>query len=52
MRPRVKWGAGEAINEPAHGDLLHPCAEQRDALSGEEEPVIFVSEGAGHKFEP
>jgi len=34
----------QAINQPDHGDLLHPGADQGDALADEEQAVVSVTE--------
>jgi len=43
--PQEETGLGQTENEPADGDLLHPGADQRDALAAEKETVIPVGEG-------
>src|SRR6185312_7087946 len=37
---------GEAIDQPGFGDGLHPCTDERDQLSGEEEAEVAVLQGA------
>ena len=44
-RPQEKLRASHQVDEPAHGDLLHPGADERYALP-EEEPVVSVGERA------
>jgi hypothetical protein len=34
----------QAINQPDHGDLLHPSADQGDALTDKEQAVVSVTE--------
>jgi len=41
---------GEAIDQPAHGDLLHPGSDERDALTAKEEPVILVVQSPEDEF--
>jgi hypothetical protein len=41
-----EWGAGEAVDQPALGEALHPRAAQRESLAGEEEAEITVTERA------
>ena len=43
--PKQESGIGEAVNKPAHGDLLHPGADEGDTLTGNEETVISGSQG-------
>jgi hypothetical protein len=35
---------GQLEDEPGLGDLLHPGADQRDQLAGEEEPIVAMVE--------
>ena len=41
--------AGEPVNEPAHGDLLHPRADEREALAREKQSVVPMPEGPPRK---
>ena len=41
--------AGDRQHEPRLRDLLHPRADERDRLAGEEEPVVSVAE-RGHRL--
>ena len=45
-QPEVEGRAGQAVDQPAHGHLLHPGAGQRDALAAEIEAVVAVAQGA------
>ena len=42
--PSSKRGAGEAVDQPDGGDARHPGADERDALSAEEEPEVAMLE--------
>jgi hypothetical protein len=37
---------GDAVNQPAHGDGLHPGSDEGHALAKEEQPIIAVVQGA------
>ena len=41
--------SGHSIHEPGRGDLRHPGADQRDALSREEEPEVAMAKGAADR---
>ena len=38
----------ELQGEPRHRDALHPGADRRDDLAGEEEPVVAMAQGTQH----
>jgi hypothetical protein len=39
------------VNKPGHGNTLHPCSDQRNALPTEKQPVIPVLKRAEYYFE-
>ena len=41
-----KSGIGQPVDEPAGGDPRDPRADERNALTEKEEPVVAASEGA------
>ena len=45
-----KCRIGKTVDEPAHGDLLHPCPDERNALTAEEEPVISMVQSPENEF--
>ncbi len=44
--PKHQRGAGELVDEPAYGYVLHPGAHQRDSLPREEEAQVAVAESS------
>jgi hypothetical protein len=43
-------GAGKAIHQPTHGDLLRPRADKGDTLSGKKEAIVSVLKSANQQF--
>ena len=41
--PENQGGAGQLVDEPADGHVLHPGAHQRDSLPGEKEAQVAVA---------
>ena len=40
----VKWGIGQREDQPSFADVLHPRADEGDALTDEEETEVAVGE--------
>jgi hypothetical protein len=41
-----QWRVRQAVDQPGLGHGLHPCADERDQLSAEEQLEIAVAQGA------
>jgi hypothetical protein len=44
-------GTRQPVYQPVNGDLLHPGADKRDALTAKEETVISMAQGTENDFE-
>ena len=44
-QPQQERRVGQPVDEPDHGHLLHPGADQGDALAEEEQPEVAIFHG-------
>jgi hypothetical protein len=51
VTPSSQGGSGQAVDQPAHCDLLHPGADDGQRLAAEEQAVVAVAERAQRVFE-
>ena len=47
-----KRRVGQTVDEPAHGEALHPGADEGNALAAEEETIISVVQRRKYQFQP